>query len=59
MLEKLSNPVVSNIEAEHPIASTGAANSSLEILFAAPEMRRSGIGKQPVNYGIENYTIKT
>ena len=28
------------------------------MLFVAPEMRGCGIGKQLVNYGIENYAIE-
>ena len=46
-------------ETEHPVAFMGLADRSLEMLFVAPEMRGRGIGKQLLQYGIDNYSIQT
>lgn len=46
-------------EAGHPVAFMGLADRSLEMLFVAPEMRGRGIGKQLLQYGIDNYFIET
>lgn len=46
-------------EAGHPVAFMGLADRSLEMLFVAPEMRNRGIGKQLLQYGIDNYSIET
>lgn len=58
MLEEVPNLVVAEVEEGHPIAFMGHADRSLEMLFVAPEVRGCGIGKQLVNYGIENYAIE-
>ena len=44
-------------ETEQPIAFMGVQNGRLEMLFLAPEERGNGIGKQMLQYGIENYGI--
>ena len=44
-------------ETEQPIAFMGVQNGRLEMLFLAPEERGKGIGKQMLQYGIENYGI--
>ena len=44
-------------ETEKPIAFMGVQNGRLEMLFLAPEERGKGIGKQMLQYGIENYGI--
>ena len=44
-------------ETEKPIAFMGVQNGRLEMLFLAPEERGNGIGKQMLQYGIENYGI--
>ena len=46
-------------EAGHPAAFMGVADRSLEMLFVAPEMRGRGIGKQLLQYGIDNCSIET
>lgn len=46
-------------EAGHPVAFMGLADRSLEMLFVAPEMRGRGIGKQLLQYGIENHAVET
>ena len=33
-------------------------NKRLEMLFIAPNERETGIGKQLVRYGVQNYNIK-
>ena len=44
-------------ETEQPIAFMGVQNGRLEMLFLAPEECGKGIGKQMLQYGIENYGI--
>lgn len=44
-------------ETEKLIAFMGVQNGRLEMLFLAPEERGKGIGKQMLQYGIENYGI--
>ena len=44
-------------ETEKPIAFMGVQNGRMEMLFLAPEERGKGIGKQMLQYGIENYGI--
>lgn len=46
-------------EAGHPVAFMGLEDRSLEMLFVASEMRGRGIGKQLLQYGIDNYAIET
>ncbi len=44
-------------EAEKPTAFMGTQNGRLEMLFIAPEERGKGIGKQLIQYGVQNYGI--
>jgi len=44
-------------EAEKPIAFMGIQNGRLEMLFIAAEERSRGIGRQLLQYGMENYGI--
>lgn len=46
-------------EEGHPVAFMGLADRSLEMLFVASEMRGRGIGKQLLQYGIDNCSIET
>ncbi len=40
-----------------PVAFMGIENRKLEMLFIKSSERKKGLGKQLVNYGIENYDI--
>ncbi len=44
-------------EAEKPIAFMGIQNGRLEMLFIVAEERSRGIGRQLLQYGMENYGI--
>ena len=54
-LESVEHLIVA--EAEKPIAFMGMQNGRLEMLFIAPEEREKGIGKQLMQYGVQNYGI--
>lgn len=40
-----------------PVAFMGIENQKLEMLFVKNSERGKGIGKQLLNYGIENYNV--
>ena len=40
------------------MAFMGIEDSSLEMLFIAPEERGKGLGKRLIQYGIENYAVE-
>ena len=44
-------------ETERPIGFMGVQNGRLEMLFLAPEERGKGLGKQLLQYGIEEYGV--
>lgn len=49
--------VVAENENGNPIGFMGIADKMLEMLFISNESRGQGIGKQLLQYGIENYSI--
>lgn len=50
--------VVAENETGKPIGFMGVAEKILEMLFISNESRGQGFGKQLLQYGIENYSIK-
>lgn len=50
--------IIAENDAGEPIAFMGTENSRLEMLFLSPAMRGKGIGRQLIQYGIENYGIE-
>lgn len=50
--------MIAENDAGEPIAFMGTENSRLEMLFITPAERGKGIGKQLIQYGIENYGIE-
>lgn len=49
--------VVAENENGNPMGFMGVADKMLEMLFVSNESRGQGIGKQLLQYGIENYSI--
>ncbi len=49
--------VVAEDENGNPVGFMGIADSMLEMLFISNESRGQGIGKQLLQYGLENYSI--
>ena len=45
-------------ESGQPIAFMGTEENCLEMLFLAPSERGKGLGKQLIQYGIQNYGIQ-
>lgn len=54
-LESVEHLIIA--EDEKPAAFMGTQNGRLEMLFIAPEERGKGIGKQLMQYGVQNYGI--
>lgn len=54
-LESVEHLIVA--EAESPVAFMGTQNGRLEMLFIAPEERGKSIGKQLLQYDIQNYGV--
>ena len=50
--------MIAENDAGQPIAFMGTENSRLEMLFITPAERGKGIGKQLMQYGLENYGIE-
>jgi len=57
-LKRVQNLVVAEEDGE-PIAFIGVENKKIEMLFVSPENRGKGIGRQLVNYAINNFGINT
>ncbi len=50
--------IVAENESGSPAAFMGIENRRLEMLFLAPQERGKGLGKQLLQYGIENYDVR-
>lgn len=50
--------IIAETESDEPIAFMGTENSRLEMLFISPLERGKGVGKQLLQYGIQNYGIR-
>lgn len=49
--------IVAECKNGNPVGFMGIANQTLEMLFVANESRGQGIGRQLLQYGIENYSV--
>lgn len=56
-LNGVEHLIIAEIEFDKVVAFMGTDNSRLEMLFLSPEERGKGIGKQLLQYGIQNYGI--
>ena len=56
-LNTISHLIIATDEYERPIAFMGIEENKLEMLFIKNSERGKGIGKQLLNYGIENYDV--
>ncbi len=57
-LNGIAHLVIAENDSGHPVAFMGIEDSSLEMLFVAPEERGKGLGKRLIQYGIENYAVE-
>ena len=56
-ISKVSHLIIIENEIHHPIAFMGIEDRKLEMLFIKNSERGKGLGKQLLNYGIENYNM--
>ncbi len=56
-LNKIAHLVVAKNDDNMPIAFMGIENQKLEMLFIKNSKRGKGLGRQLLNYGIENYNV--
>lgn len=56
-LENVPVLLLAKNDAGNPVGFMGIAGQILEMLFVANEYRGQGVGKQLLQYGIENYSI--
>lgn len=56
-ISEVSHLVVMENESYQPIAFMGIEDIKLEMLFIKNSERGKGLGKQLLNYGIENYNV--
>ena len=56
-LNGISHLIIETDENDNPIAFMGIEENKLEMLFIKNSERGKGIGKQLLNYGIENYGV--
>ena len=56
-LKCISHLIIETDANENPIAFMGIEENKLEMLFIKNSKRGNGLGKQLLNYGIENYGV--
>ena len=56
-MNDIINLVIVENDKGNPVGFMGIAGKMLEMLFISNESRGQGIGKQLLQYGIENYSI--
>lgn len=56
-ISEVSHLVIIENESYEPIAFMGIEDKKLEMLFIKNSERGKGLGKQLLNYGIENYNV--
>lgn len=56
-LKKIEHLIIMENENHTPIAFMGIEGAKLEMLFIKNSEREKGLGKQLLNYGIENYDV--
>ncbi|MBE5995328.1 MAG: GNAT family N-acetyltransferase [Paenibacillaceae bacterium] len=56
-LSSIAHLIVAFNDENNPVAFMGIEDRKLEMLFVSPGYRGKGLGKQLIQYGIENYSI--
>ena len=56
-ISRVAHLVIIENESHQPIAFMGIEDKKLEMLFIKNNERGKGLGKQLLNYGIENYNV--
>ena len=57
-LNGIAHLVIAEDEKSSPVAFMGIEEGTLEMLFISPEERGKGLGRQLIQYGIENYSVE-
>lgn len=57
-LKGVKHLITAEREAGEPVAFMGIENNRLEMLFLSPSERGKGLGKQLMQFGIQNYGIQ-
>lgn len=57
-MESVEHLTVAADDAGRPVAFMGVTGERLEMLFVAPEVRGTGIGKRLLLHGIESYCVR-
>ena len=57
-LNGVAHLIIAENESVEPVAFMGIENTRLEMLFLSPAERRKGLGRQLMQYGIQNYGIQ-
>ncbi len=57
-LKGVKHLIIAEREKGEPIAFMGIENNRLEMLFLFPTERGKGLGKQLIQYGIQNYGVQ-